>query len=310
MDDTGADTSPGFHTSLTGLSKKDWLDTVAAIVDEDGTFEHLGDHHFAAFAEEGSTLLVTFETLQGMQALSERTQPFGWEMLEAQGWSSLCIASDGDTWFRDPHVYAYFDRLIDDGFFDDFETVLFYGAGPCGYAAGAFSVASPGARVVLIQPQATLDPRITEWDPRFSDMRRLDFNSRYGFAPDMLDAAKAAYVLYDPRDPLDAMHAALFTRPNVVKLRMPFMGAALQTDLMDMNKLAPLLEHASEDTLHTESFAKLYRARRTNRAYLRNLLSAVESADHPQLVEQLLEYGVKHTEDGRFVRKLRRLQDS
>jgi hypothetical protein len=50
------------------------------------------------------------------------------------------------------------------GFFDDFDQVVFYGAGQCGYAAAAFSVATPGATVVAIQPQATLDPRVTEWD--------------------------------------------------------------------------------------------------------------------------------------------------
>ena len=50
----------------------------------------------------------------------------------------------GDTWFRDNRVYGYFDRLIADGFFEDFDTVIFYGAGSCGYAAAAFSVAAPG----------------------------------------------------------------------------------------------------------------------------------------------------------------------
>ena len=64
-------------------------------------------------------------------------------------------------WFRYPKVHAYFNRLVDDGFFDDLDKVVFYGAGPCGYAAATFSVAAPGATVVAIQPQATLDPRVT-----------------------------------------------------------------------------------------------------------------------------------------------------
>ncbi|MDG1103479.1 MAG: hypothetical protein P8N75_08935 [Ascidiaceihabitans sp.] len=112
-------------------------------------------------------------------------------------------------------VYSYFDRLDDDGIFDDFDHVIFYGAGPCEYAAAAFSVAAPGATVVAIQPQATLDPQITEWDDRYVKMRRADFSSRYGYAPDMLDAAEQAYVIYDPCERLDAAHAAMFTRSNV-----------------------------------------------------------------------------------------------
>ena len=304
------DTAPTMDTSLADLPKKEWLTAVAQIVGEDGFFKPLGRKHFAAFVEESDTLLVTFETMQGMHALSERAQPFGWEMLASHGWSNLCIASDGDTWFRDGRVYRYVDGLVDDGFFDNFETVLFYGAGPCGYAAAAYSVAAPGARVVLIQPQATLDPRVTEWDPRFADMRINDFASRYGYGPDMLDAAEAAYVLYDPHETLDAMHAALFTKPNVTKLRMPFMGDALQTDLMEMNQLAPLLELAAQDKLDVASFAKLYRARRAHRSYLRNLLSAVERSEHPELLEMLLTYGAENTDDPRFERKLRRLDAS
>ena len=271
------DEQPTVRTTLADLPKQDWLNAVAAITQNNGSFETLGKHHFAAFLEQDDTLFVTFETVQGIHALSEMAQPMGWEMLRDHGWSSLCLASDGDTWFRDPAVYDYFDRLVDDGFFDEFETVVFYGAGPCAYAAAAFSVAAPGARVVLIQPQATLDPRVTEWDDRFIDMRMTDFATRYGYAPDMLDACDAAVVLYDPSETLDAMHAALFTRDNVTKLRMAHMGGALQTDLMEMNKLSQLLLAAEQDNLTTLRFAKMYRARRDHRSYLRNLLNTLNA---------------------------------
>jgi hypothetical protein len=282
-----AEESLTIASSLTGMNRRAWLEAVARIVEEDGYSEPLGRRHQAIFVEEGTTLLVTFETLQGIQALSELAQPLGWEMVKSEGWSHLCLASDGDTWFRDPAVYGYFDRLVDDGFFDEFDRVLFYGAGPCGYAAAAYSVAAPGATVLAIQPQATLDPRITEWDPRFADMRARDFTSRYGYAPDMLEAAEAAFVLYDPREALDAMHAALFTRPNVTKLRMRFMGDALQTDLLDMGLWEDLLTGAAEGHLNAESFAQLYRARRDYRPYLRNLLQTLDRAGRDALTLML-----------------------
>ncbi|MEM6305009.1 MAG: phosphoadenosine phosphosulfate reductase [Pseudomonadota bacterium] len=297
-----------FAPSLAELSKPDWVQAVAEVCEENGAFEPLGDRHFAALIEEDTTLIVTFETVQGIQALSEVAQPFGWEMLEALGWSTLCIASDGDTWFRDPGVYAYFDRLVDDGFFDEFETVIFYGAGPCAYAASAYSVAAPGARALLIQPQATLDPRVTEWDDRFVDMRRTDFTSRYGYGPDMLEAAETAYVLYDPYEELDAMHAALFTRPNVTKFRMPHMGAALQTDLMEMGELAPLLQAISEDRLDTQRFARAFRARRDHRPYLRNLLARLEAGGREALMIRLLRSVTARLHDPRFERKLKNFE--
>ena len=176
-------------------------------------------------------------------------------------------------------VFRYIDRLIDDGFFEDFDQVIFYGAGPCGYAAAAFSVAAPGAKVVVVQPQATLDPRVTEWDDRFTHMRRTSFTNRYGYAPDMLDAADQAFVLYDPAEDLDAMHAALFTRPNVTKLRMRFMGGALQTDLMEMQILLRLLAKVGTGKLDEDSFAKLYRARRDYNRYLRGLMARLDSRE-------------------------------
>ncbi|MGJ5618687.1 phosphoadenosine phosphosulfate reductase [Sulfitobacter sp. MF3-043] len=302
------DQTPTLSTSLVDLPKREWLQAVAQITEEDGYFQQLGKNHFATFIEEGTTLLVTFETLQGMHALSELAQPFGWEMLRDHGWSHLCVASDGDTWFRDKAVYGYFDRLIDDGFFDEFDTVIFYGAGPCGYAAAAYSIAAPTAKVVVIQPQATLDPRITEWDHRFADMRIHDFTSRYGFAPDMLDAAEQAFVLYDPRENLDAMHAALFTRPNVTKLRMRFMGDALQTDLMEMSQLVPLLLAAADGSLNETTFAALYRARRDYRHYLRNLLTALDEGDRDTLIIALCKNVTSRMRARMFSAKLTQLQ--
>ena len=153
--------TPTIESSLADMPKRKWLRAIEAVAEEDGYFQSLGKSHFSAFIERETTLLVTFETYQGMHALSDKAQPLGWDMVRNHDWSHLCLASDGDTWFRAEEVYAYFDRLIDDGFFDEFDQVLFYGAGPCAYAAAAYSVAAPGAAVVAIQPQATLNPRIT-----------------------------------------------------------------------------------------------------------------------------------------------------
>lgn len=279
MQDAPSTLEQDLEQSLEGLKKVPWIRKLATTADTHGHFQSLGHRHFGAFIDAGQTLLVTFESMQGAQFNPDGARPLGWDFVLDQGWSHLGLFSDGDTWFRDRHVYGYFDRLIDDGFFEDFDTVIFYGAGPCGYAAAAFSVASPGAHVLALQPQATLDPRVTEWDDRFTHMRRTSFTDRYGYAPDMLDAAARAYVFYDPSEDLDAMHAALFTRPNVTKHRLRLLGAALQGDLQKMDILTPLLEQVANDTLTDTSFAKLYRARRDYGVYLRNLLGALDASD-------------------------------
>ncbi|NRB05187.1 MAG: phosphoadenosine phosphosulfate reductase [Rhodobacteraceae bacterium] len=261
-----------FDEPLTGLKQQAWLERFAEVVNAHGSFTSLDSRHSAALLERGATLLVTFETIEGLRTLSAEDQPLGWSMSKSHGWSHLCLLSSGDTWFRAQSVYNYFDSLIDDGFFDEYSNVVFYGAGPCGYAAAAFSVAAPGSKVLVIQPQATLDPRVTEWDDRFVEMRREDFNTRFGYAPDMIDAADHVYVAYDPMQQLDAMHAALFTRSNVTKLRMRFFGSTLQSDILSLDMLTTMLERTESGELDYVSFARLFRRRRNSRRYLRGLL--------------------------------------
>lgn len=296
------------NTPLNGLKKSAWLKKFEQISEETGFFETLGDRHIAGFVDEKPILLVTFESLQGIQTLSATAQPLGWDLARALGWSHLSLISDGDTWFRDESIYGFFDRLIDDGFFEEFDQVVFYGAGPCGYAAAAYSVASPGATVVAVQPQATLDPRVTEWDDRFVEMRRTSFTNRFGYAPDMLDAADQGFVIYDPSEDLDAMHAALFTRPNVTKLRMPNMGGALQSDLLTMEILFPILQAAGEGTFDTMAFAKLYRARRDHAPYLRGLIARTDVADRPWLATMLCRNVVARMNAPRIRRRLDALE--
>jgi len=299
-----------FEQPLAGLTKREWLKTLAGIVVHHGTFKPLGAKHFSAFMEgeeDVTTLLVTFESFQGIRALSEAAEPLGWHLNKAMGWAHLCLASNGDTWFRDKAIYDHFDDLIDNGFFDAYDQVVFYGAGPCGYAASAYSVAAPGSTVVMVQPQATLDPRVTGWDDRFTEMRRADFSSRFGYGPDMIDAAGEVFVIYDPAEHFDAMHAALFTKKHVVKLGLRFMGDAIQSDLIEMQMLNRILSKAGAGTLSPESFAKLYRARRDYPPYLRRVLNALDSQSRPRLSYMLARNVTSRMQAPRFQRRLKQL---
>jgi hypothetical protein len=232
--------------------------------------------------------------------------PAGYALARAQGWSFLCVIADGETWFRDPAVWAYFDRQLDDAFFEDFDRVLFYGAEMGGYAAAAYSVAAPGAAVVVVRPQATLEPDRAEWDGRFPQARKLDFTERYGYAPEMVEAAAKVFVIYDPDRTQDAMHAALFRQPHVTRLRCRHMGGRLEAGLMRLGLLDQVLRLAAEDRLDAPTFYRLYReARRAHLPYLLRLVSklmghqrtdlaarvagwALNRQDHPRLREAQL----------------------
>ena len=255
-----------------------WLARMAEIGDDLGYWEPLGARHWAFFVDDGPNLLVTFETLESIRKGSPRQMPMGCCHSAQSGWSHLCLIADGPTWYRDERVWRYFDRLVDDGFLEDFDRVVFYGAGMGGYAACAYSVAAPGATVVALQPRATQDPRITGWDRRDLAARKLDFTSRYGYAPDMTEGTGRVYVIYDPLEREDAMHAALFRAPFVTELRTPRLGDQLDVALNHMGLLQEILDAATRGELGRKRFAQLWRNRRNFGPYLKRLLNDTEAS--------------------------------
>lgn len=294
-----------FGKSLVELDKDQWIDRVGEMAEETGYFEPLGDDHAVAFFDEGKTLVVTFESLDAVLSRPD-ARPMAFHLVEKHGWSALTLFCEGETWFRAERIYAYFDRLVDDGFFEDFDNVVFYGEGSCGYAA-AYSVAAPGAKVVALRPQATLDPRIANWDNRYKHMRRVDFSHRYGYAPDMIDAADTAFVFFDPEEPLDAMHAALFTKPNVTKLRMRHMGSMLERHLTRMQILPEMIYEAGEGILDEDVFYRAWRIRRRYLPYLRGTLKKLDAMQRDKLTAMFCRSVVRRNNRPMFRQRLDRL---
>ena len=298
--------APDLVIDLADRAPAEWLDALDDLGEEHGYFQSLGPAHHALFIDAGRSLLVTFESQEAARR-NPGAAPRGLDYVTRNGWSLMAFLSDGDTWFRDPAIWRTIDRLIDDGFFEEFDQVLFYGEGPAGYAACAYSVAAPGARVLALRPQATLDPEVAGWDRRFLSARRRDFRSRYGFAPDMLDGSAQAHVLYDPQNLNDAMHAALYRRVNVALLPCPQAGTKLEPLLDQMRMTAPLIESAMAGQLTRAQFARLWRARRQNPTWLRGLLRRAELAGRPGLAAIVAHHGQKTRDANWFTRKLAEL---
>ncbi len=276
-------------TISTDLSDKDWLKALRVIAEGEGYYTELTRDHAAVFIEDShDVLFVAFETLFGIRSVSDTGMPLAFDICASRGWSHLSLIAQGQDWFRDKAIWAYIDRLVDYGFFDDFDRVIFYGAGMCGYAAAAYSVAAPGATVLALAPQATLETRRAAWDGRFPSSRRLDFTSRYGYAPDMVEAAENAIIVYDPDEAEDAMHASLFRGPNV--MRFPYRrgrSGAIEADMRAMALVSRIADAAVEGKLTPGRFAKLMQARKRHVPYLRALLARVLAEDRPALTRQL-----------------------
>lgn len=281
-----------------------WRATIEDIAEERGYFDSLGIDHAALFSEAGPILLVSFECEPDVRARHGHA-PLGWHLAQPQGWSSLVLMSKERSWFRTPEVFGFFDRLVDDGFFDDFERVIFLGAGPCGYAAAAYSVAAPGATVVALAPQATMTPARAGWDTRFPKARRLDFTSRYGYAPDMCDAAAATYVIYDPAEPEDAMHATLFALRGAETIRLRRVGPHLTAVVEGSGALAQIVSAAADGGLTVTAARRALRARRDYAPWLRRLLASARERGDPTMVKHLCTFLLENgTRGPRFRRAL------
>ena len=291
------------ETAAAATNRDGWLEIMGLIGQDSGFFQALGTRHWAAFHDQGPQLLVTFDTMEGARARKGQ-MPHLWDLASEMGWSYLCVIADGETWFRDPAVFAFFDRQVDDCFFDEYDQVLFYGAGMAGYAACAYSVASPGAQVLAVSPRATLSPARVPWERRNPDTKRMDFTSRYGHAPDMVQGAAAVWLLVDPGFAPDAIQAAMFHGPHVTRLNLGLMSERVETALQDLDVLPLLLEAAMKGKMRAGVFYRHWRARRKYGPYLKLLLTKADLAQRETLSYAIASNVARRTRAPRFLRRL------
>lgn len=260
------------------------LKALAAECGAMGFQRELDAQHSVTFIDRGPDLLVTFEPVGDTLARGSSGLPLGLDFVEDKNWSLLHFSANAETWFRSEAMYGFVDELVDDAFFENFDQVTFYGSGMGGYAAAAYSVAAPGAVVVALSPQATLARWRTEWETRFLASRRMKFDDRYGYAPEMLEGSSAAFILYDPTEQLDTVHANHFVGPNIHALKCRHFRDRIEVSLQEMNLLHQIIEKAGAGELTPTEFYKLLRARRENSRFLRNLLFHLDDLGNPMLM--------------------------
>ncbi|WP_204112489.1 phosphoadenosine phosphosulfate reductase [Shimia biformata] len=276
--------SPPAEPAVEPITRDAWRQNLHQIGDDEGFYEELGAQHTALFVERGETLIVTFENLDHVYERGDDKMPWGYDFVTSRGWSMLGMMAHDWTWYRDRDVLDFFDRLRNDGFFQKFDKVVFYGASMGAYAAAAFSAAAPGATVICISPQATLDREVAGWETRYRKAWRRNFNGRYGYAPDMVAHAGAVHLFYDPRASLDAMHAALFRGPNIHKYRCRFMGHRIASLWLQLGILKPVVEGCVDGSLTGPGFYSLLRRRRENPRFQKEMLQMLEAADRPRFL--------------------------
>ncbi|WP_301918626.1 hypothetical protein [Albidovulum sp.] len=279
----------------------DWAAIARRLAGPFGFYTDNGIHSFLYVPRDPSVLVVTFDNLDIAMTKRADRRPWGFEFIEKQGWSVLGVMAAGWTWYRDYWAMGEFDRLAREGFFGRFGRVVFYGASMGGYAAAAFSAACPGAEVVAISPQSTLDKTVVPWETRYKTVWDKDFSGKYGDAAQASRAAGRVTILYDPYEPLDAAHARRFTGANVTLLRTPLMGHRLGSSLLQMGILSEVMLKALAGSLTEAEFYRLLRARRDFPRYQRELFERAVARARPDLARRVGDWVLKRGEN-RYIR--------
>jgi len=252
-----------------------------------GFIRNLPRHHLV-YMPRNDKLLVTFDHYGSIHSAPPRL-PWGHALAEEMGWSHLGNMTKQNDWFRHKDMFMVYRGLRDRGFFEDFEDVVFYGASMGGYAACAFSIVHPGARVVAISPQTTLRKSLAPFETRFDEGRKLgQWSGPWIDAVRTLEQASSIKVFYDPWWRPDAAHVARLTSARVERYWTPFMRHRVPQHLKDMGLMSTVASRAIKSGMNPSKFRILLRQRHKNAGFVKSLLRQAASRGHTTLVRKVI----------------------
>ncbi|WP_415402536.1 hypothetical protein [Tateyamaria sp. SN3-11] len=245
--------------------------------------------HCAVFMPRSSKLMVTFDHFGSVNSEPPR-MPWGHKLAEEMGWSHLGNMTKQNDWFRHKDMFALYRELRQGKFFADFEEVVFYGASMGGYAACAFSIVHPGARVVAISPQTTLRQSLVPFETRFPGGRKLgQWSGPWVDAAQTIKRAASVKLIYDPWWGADAAHAARMTGRRVMHYHTPFMRHRVPQHFKAMGLMSTVASRAIKGGLNPVKFRRLLRKRHRDPGYVRALLELAQAKGHGALVARVLD---------------------
>ncbi|MBZ8117773.1 glycosyltransferase family 2 protein [Roseovarius sp. LXJ103] len=239
-----------------------WLDDLRPGAEGEGFFEKNLRHSLMFIKRPGDRLLVTFDNLSNVNDDSVMREPWGFKFAQDSALSHLGVMAHVSDWYRDADIIARFQTLARDGFFDGYARVVFAGVSMGGYAALSLSSVVPGAHVIAINPQSTLDPDLVPWETRYENGRRQDWTLPLGDGAALTSGAGRVNVFYDPYHALDQQHVDRLNGDNVHIYKCWFSAHKTAVFLRKIDALKTVMTRAIFDELTMEEFYTLYRNRR------------------------------------------------
>ena len=249
----------------------------------DRAFRVEAETAFLWFEPRGPVLMVSFDNLATVDEPMPRAPWLG-RHAAALGWSVLGLQSHAKDWYRQDRPGEMLDHLREAGFFDGFDTILFVGASMGGFAALTLAPRVPGARVLALSPQSTMNRDIAPFEGRFRWAVRNSDWSR----PDGLDAARAVPAIpavtlaYDPFVPEDRAHALRLSGPNVQHVKLRHATHEAVRVVLKAGAMGVMLDEMARDGRLGAGFFEAMRGRRVVRKWARAFLDAV-AARHDKL---------------------------
>jgi hypothetical protein len=253
-----------------------------------GFLKRLKNHALTYIERDPSTLVVTFDNLSSVNDRSLGRLPWGYKIIKELGHSHLGVMAMRKDWYRETSLIAEMQSLAQDGFFAKFDRVVMAGTSMGGFAALTFSSLAPGATILAMSPQSTLNEGIVPWETRFEIGRARNWRLAHSDAAFEIEDASKIYLISDPYEKLDQRHIDRLHGENIIHLKSWYSGHFSPVFLRRAEILKEVFMQAIDGSLNETSYYALYRARRNLPWYAKSLTKNLEDRNHPDLAKRVL----------------------
>lgn len=249
-------------TGEDGQTVPRWLEALRPGTGGEGFLEKGLRHSLLYVKRPVDRLLVTFDNLSNVGDTAPGREPWAYKFAQDCNISHLGVMAHVSDWYRDPDLIARMQALAAQGFFGGHGRVVFAGVSMGGFAAIAFGSLVPGAHVVAVNPQSTLDPELVPWESRYENGRRQDWTLPLSDAAALTRGLGRVNIFFDPYHALDRRHVARFSGDNIRVFNCRYSNHKTAVFLRKIGALKPVMERAIFDELTAAAFYGMYRARR------------------------------------------------
>lgn len=231
-------------------------------------FMRKSDRHSLVFIKRANpVLMLSFDNLSNVSDRSPMREPWAYRFCKSHDISHLGVMANVGNWFRDEWLIDQLESLAAAGFFLGYDRVVLSGTSMGAFAALTFAALAPGAHVIALNPQTTLDARIVPWEQRFWRGRRQDWTLPYSDAVEGAKTAAKVNLFYDPYFEPDVKQSVRLDMSNVTTFKCWYSSHKSAVFLKKIDALKCVMKAATFGNLTEAEFYSMYRKRRELRWY-------------------------------------------